>query len=498
MKSVAFHNLGCKVNTYEMEVMQQILQNNDYEIVEFTQKADVYVVNTCTVTNIADRKSRQMLHRAKQLNPSAVVVAAGCYAQTGLEELKKDLSVDIIIGNNHKTEIATILEEYYSKRKSVKLTDENNALFSADIECEESKSSPDNIKMEVVSDLNRVDFENSMLYDRAERTRVDIKIQDGCNQFCSYCAIPLSRGRVRSKKPEDVLNEIASLVANGHKEVVLTGIHISSYGIDFDDSAWEMGEIKPSSHESEKTGERMRDYRGESKLMALIEMIGDMEPAKKPSRIRLGSFEPRILTPDVCDRLAQIDEICPHFHISLQSGCDETLKRMNRHYTALEYKEAVDNIRKAYAKKGRRVAITTDVIVGFPGETEKEFEVTYNYLNELQLYEMHIFKYSRRKGTVADTMKDQVPESVKDSRSDALLQMTSRLSDEYRNKALGQSAEVLFEEEKGKYLIGHTDDYIKVALSLDDAKRYGCASGDVVTVRLVSAFEKEMLLAEII
>lgn len=477
MKSVAFHNLGCKVNSYEMEVMQQILQSCGYEIVQFTQKADVYIVNTCTVTNMADRKSRQMLHRAKQLNPEAVVVAAGCYAQTGLADLKKDLSVDIIVGNNHKTEIADILEEYFKGKG------ENETCG----------------QFENVSNLDApTDYENAKLYDKAERTRVDIKVQDGCNQFCSYCAIPLARGRVRSRKPEDVIDEIKTLVSNGHLEVVLTGIHISSYGIDFDDKAWENGEIKPSTHESEKSGEMMRDYRGESKLIDLIEMIAALPENQKPKRIRLGSFEPRILTQETCEKLASIKEICPHFHISLQSGCDETLKRMNRHYTAKEYEEAVNNLRQAYAKIGRRVAITTDVIVGFPGETESEFEQTREYLERINLYEMHIFKFSRRKGTVADKMKEQVPESAKEIRSNILLDMTAHQSENYRKNCVGQVAEVLFEEEKNGMLIGHSDDYLKIGVKVSDKDKTSIGPGALCEIRIGQVLDGDLMIGELV
>ena len=462
MRSIAFHNLGCKVNEYEMEVMRQIVQKHGYKIVEFTQKADIYLVNTCTVTNIADRKSRQMLHRAKQLNPEAVVIAAGCYAQTGIEDLKKDLSVDIIIGNNHKTEIADIIDKYYAEHPEK----------SEDISSESGKTEADKneAKLTVMSELSGpTDYENTEYYESSDRTRVDIKIQDGCNQFCAYCAIPLARGRVRSRKPEDIIEEIRRVTANGHREIVLTGIHISSYGIDFDDEAWKDGECRPSEHESLGAGEMMRDYRGESKLIDLVELIEREIPEADLYRIRLGSLEPRIVTEKNVKRLVAAKRVCPHFHMSLQSGCNSVLKRMNRHYTTQEYMAGVELLRREYCASGLRVAVTTDVIVGFPGETEEEFAQTVRYLEELKLYEMHIFKYSRRKNTAADKMPGQIAAQVKDERSDVLLDMTARHSLEYRREVLNGRAGVLFEEEKDGYIIGHTADYIRVAVDFAGA-----------------------------
>jgi len=487
MRSIAFHNLGCKVNEYEMEVMRQIVQNNNYEIVEFTQKADVYVVNTCTVTNIADRKSRQMLHRAKQLNPNAVVVAAGCYAQTGIEDLKKDLAVDIILGNNHKTEIADVLEQFFAEHLEYDASNNNKNI--------------NNKKMTVMSELTQpTEYENTQYYESSDRTRVDVKIQDGCNQFCAYCAIPLARGRVRSRKPEDIIEEVVRLTDNGHREIVLTGIHISSYGIDFDDAAWAEGECKPSEHESLKDGEIMRDYRGKSKLFDLVEIIDKAIPEDKLARIRLGSLEPRVVTEENVARLIAVKRVCPHFHMSLQSGCDTVLKRMNRHYTAEEYKAGVSLLRREYEKSGRSAAITTDVIVGFPGETEEEFADTQKYLEELKLYEMHIFKYSRRKNTVADKMPGQVADSIKDERSDILLDMTARHSLEYRQKALGSKINVLFEEVKDGYVIGHTEDYIRVATALDEFERNRIETdiiGSIVTVEASGFLRDDTIIGTI-
>ena len=487
MKNVAFHNLGCKVNSYEMEVMQQIVQKRGYKIVQFTQKADAYVVNTCTVTNIADRKSRQMLHRAKQLNPDAVVVAVGCYAQTGEGRLLEDDAVDIIIGNNHKTEIADILDEYFLRHGAgcpascdckglsavgadISRTGDNSPVFKID---------DSTAKISVLSDLNKPsEYENATLVCGTARTRADVKIQDGCNQFCSYCAIPLARGRARSRKPDDVIEEIRTLVENGHKEIVITGIHVCSYGIDFDDGAWKEGKVAPSEHM--RDDERIRDYRGETKLFDLLEMIDREIPDDRLKRIRLGSLEPRVITEENVRRLVKIKRICPHFHLSLQSGCDDTLKRMNRHYNSQEYKEGAELIRKMYRDAGISAAITTDVIVGFPGETDEEFDITRKYLEELKLYEMHIFKYSRRKGTVADSLPGQIPEEIKNIRSDILLEMTERHSREYREGRLGQTESVLIEEKKGGYYVGHTGDYIKVLIPGEEMKAVRNTAPDAV------------------
>ncbi len=514
MKNVAFHNLGCKVNSYEMEAMQQNIQKHGYNIVQFTQKADIYIVNTCTVTNIADRKSRQMLHRAKQLNPDAVVVAVGCYAQTGMETLEKDPAVDIIVGNNHKSEIVDIIEEYLAgagrkadgcddascrsdEGDASHMPDEDGGRDKADRKTADSGST----KVTVVSDLTTPsDYEELGIFGSENRTRADVKIQDGCNQFCSYCAIPLARGRVRSRRPDEIIDEIKRLAANGHREIVLTGIHICSYGIDFDDDSWKRGEVKPSEHEAGSMGkeavsgpEMMRDYRGKTKLFDLVEMIDRSIPPEMISRIRLGSLEPRVVTPENVRRLVGIPRICPHFHLSLQSGCDETLKRMNRHYTTDEYKKGVDLIREEYRRIGKNVAITTDVIVGFPGETEEEFEITRRFLDEIRLYEMHIFKYSRRKGTVADRLEGQITEEVKGRRSDVLLEMTKRHSDEYRKACIGKKLQVLIEEEKKGVYYGHTADYVRVGI---DAGVCDDLTGREVVVK-GKAVDNDTLIGEV-
>ena len=414
MKKVALHNLGCKVNSYEIDVMQQILQENGYEIVSFDQIADIYIVNTCTVTNIADRKSRQMLHKAKAKNPDAIVVAVGCYVQTGEETVRKDECIDLAIGNNRKKDIATILMQYLKEHEG-----EKERAFAED-----------------VIDINHTDeYEEMQLTHTAEHTRAYIKIQDGCNQFCSYCIIPYARGRVRSRKQEDIIREVEGLAKSGYLEIVLTGIHISSYGTDF----------------KEKDA-----------LKELIYRLHEMEGIE---RIRLGSLEPRIMTEDFVAAISKLPKICPHFHLSLQSGCDATLKRMNRHYTTADFEATVERLRKYFAN----CAVTTDVIVGFPGETEEEFEETRAYLERLQLYEMHIFKYSKRQGTRAAVMPEQVPDQIKAKRSDILLKMEEKFSKQFRERFVGKELEVLIEEEKqieGKtYMVGHSKEYICVAIA---------------------------------
>lgn len=409
MKKAALHNLGCKVNAYETEAMQQMLETAGYEIVSFGEKADVYVINTCSVTNMADRKSRQMLHRAKKQNPEAVVVAAGCYVQTKETEAVADEAIDIIIGNNMKHELVSKLDEYFR----------------------------DHGKIDAVLDINdrNQEFEELYLEKPSEHTRAFIKVQDGCNQFCSYCIIPYARGRVRSRNMDSVLEEVNRLAENGYQEVVLTGIHLSSYGIE--------------------TGES---------LLRLIQEIHNVEGIK---RIRLGSLEPKVVTEEFASELSKLEKICPHFHLSLQSGCDATLQRMNRKYTAEEYATGCKTLRKYF----EHPAITTDVIVGFPGETEEEFQITKAFLEEIHFYEMHIFQYSKRQGTRAAEMKNQVPENLKKMRSAELIELGDRMSKEFRQYYLGREEEVLFEEaaeiEGKRYYIGYTKEYVKVAMASD-------------------------------
>lgn len=463
MKSVALHNLGCKVNAYEMDVMQQILREKGYVIVPFDEVADIYIVNTCTVTNIADRKSRQMLHQAKARNPKAVVVAVGCYVQTASKELLQDTGVDLAIGNNKKGEVVSLLERFLKDREE-----------GRELEV---------LKGEGIIDINAgCAYEEMTLKHTAEHTRAYIKIQDGCNQFCTYCIIPFARGRVRSRRFEDIREELTGLAGAGYKEVVLTGIHISSYGIDFADGDWEEGRSRKLSAEDGQA------YGGSPKLASLLERIHDIDGIE---RIRLGSLEPRIVTEAFVDRLRRLPKICPHFHLSLQSGCDETLKRMNRHYTTGEYLQCVELLRSVYAAP----AITTDIIVGFPGETDGEFAETYAFLEKLGLFEMHVFKYSERKGTRAAGLQDKVSGSTRTERSNRLLHLKKQQSAAFRMAYIGQETEVLFEEAKeidGKqYQIGHTGQYIRVAKCTKET-----LSNRMIRGRLTGFLNDELMLME--
>lgn len=433
MKKCALHSLGCKVNSYETQAMQKMMESAGYEIVPFGEEiADIYIINTCSVTNIADRKSRQMIHKAKKLNPEAVVAAAGCYVESAGDNIDED--VDIVIGNNEKSHLIEILREYFEhmdKEKSV--------------------------------DIGKVtSFDELNIDSPLEHTRAYVKIQDGCNRFCSYCIIPYVRGRIRSRKPDDVMEEIKRIADSGCKEVVLTGIHLSSYGLDFKDST--------------------------VKLIDVIEAVNKIEGIE---RIRLGSLEPLIVTEEFVTRLSKCDKICPHFHLSLQSGCNETLKRMNRRYCVDEYYNGVELLRKYFPD----AAVTTDVIVGFPGETEEEFNITKSYLEKVCFYEMHIFKYSRRKGTVADKMPDQISENIKSERSAELLELNEKLSNGYREKYIGKNVKVLLEEnhiiENKKYIMGFTDTYVRVALENPEEKLY---TNQIVNVRVEKLFGKDMVI----
>ena len=424
MRKAAFHNLGCKVNAWETEAMEQMLEAAGYEIVPFTEKADVYIVNTCSVTNIADKKSRQMLHRARKNNPAAAVVAAGCYAQSAKEVLQQDDAVDIIIGNDRKKELAAILERWFAESGPGNGSLENAA----------------GRRMEDWIDISGVrEFEDMHISRTAEHTRAFLKIQDGCNQFCSYCIIPYARGRVRSRRPEDVVREAEILASEGYRELVLTGIHLSSYGLDFE----------------------KKEYEGESSLMDLLRKL-DRVPGIE--RLRLGSLEPRIVTDEFAEKLSELRTICPHFHLSLQSGCGKTLRRMNRHYTPEEYRACCERLRRVFDHP----AVTTDVIVGFPGETEEEFAISRQFVDSIGFYELHVFRYSRRKGTKADKMPDQVPEAVKALRSDVLISMDREKSAAFRRWYIGRPAEILMEEPVliggRKYMAGHTREYVKGAV----------------------------------
>lgn len=412
--TVAFLTLGCKVNTYETNAMQALFRESGYEVVGFSEVADIYIVNTCSVTNMADRKSRQMLHKAKKNNPNAVVVAAGCYVQAAKDLLTQDDAIDVIIGNNQKHSVVELVEAY--------LSDHKQCSFIEDV----SKNP---------------EFEAMHIENAGERTRAFIKIQDGCNQFCSYCIIPYTRGRVRSRKEEDILEEITLLAQKGYKEFVINGIHLSSYGADEQNKDFIRLEGKP--------------------LLALLEKLNTIAGVE---RIRLGSLEPRIITDAFVSRLSKIDKVCPHFHLSLQSGCDETLKRMNRKYTTKDYEQGCRILRNYYTNP----AITTDVIVGFPGETEEEFSMTKEFLEKIHFSQMHIFKYSVRKGTRAEQMKPQVQEPVKTERSNQLFTLDHNMQSDYLQRFLKHTTNVLFEEivtiDDKKYWVGHNEYYAKVAV----------------------------------
>lgn len=445
-KRAALHNLGCKVNSYELDVIGQMLEEKGFVIVPFEEMADVYIVNTCSVTNIADRKSRQMLHQAKKRNPEAVVVAMGCYVQTGGEKVLADGAVDLVIGNNRKRDAAQFLLDYLERREQADKT----------------------LGGRTVVDINREStYEEMQLTHTAEHTRAYIKIQDGCNQFCSYCIIPYARGRVRSRAEEDILREVRGLAAKGFREIVLTGIHISSYGLDFA-GVKDPGAETPVSCERLQNPEQAEKRKDPFPCESLLHLLQELDKVEGLARIRLGSLEPRIITPQFVEGLKNVKKLCCHFHLSLQSGCDETLARMNRQYTAGEYLKKVEMLREAFG----RPAITTDVIVGFPGETGEEFEQTRRFLETVNFYEMHVFQYSRREGTVAAKRRDQVPEEIKKKRSEILLELAGRQSEEFRKSYIGECSEVLFEETKEvdgvPCQVGYTGEYIRAAKKTEE------------------------------
>lgn len=449
-RKVAFLTLGCKVNSYETDGMEKLFRDAGYSVVKFSQRADVYVVNTCSVTNMADRKSRQMLHKARKNNPNSVIVATGCYVQASAKEVSKDDAIDLLIGNNRKKEIVNIVESYLEENKLTKTT-----------------------KIEII-DINDtsgiVEYEDMHIDNTAENTRAYIKIQDGCNQFCSYCIIPYARGRIRSRGKESILAEVKALANNGYKEVVLTGIHISSYGLDF---------------EKEKTKGFKYEY-----LLDVIENIALIEGIK---RIRLGSLEPRIITDQFISKLSRIDKVCPHFHLSLQSGCNDTLKRMNRKYTTEEFLHGCNILRKYYDNP----ALTTDVIVGFAGETKEEFLATYDYLKKIRFAQMHIFKYSKRKGTTAEKMPNQVAEEIKTERSKRLLSMSSEYNEEYNKMFINTNQLVLMEEkvsiDNNDYYIGHNERYVKIAVPATNN-----LENQIVNVNIMGQLTKDILKGKMI
>ena len=435
---VALHNLGCKVNAYEIEAMQQLLEEAGYEIVPFEPGADIYVINTCTVTNIADRKSRQMLHKAKKMNPEAIVVATGCYVQTGGEKLEKDEAIDLVLGNNQKSNIVEALAEHA----------ENKPGHGSHV-----------IKINQTKEYEELSIDHT-----AEHVRAYIKVQDGCNQFCTYCIIPYARGRVRSRNIESVLKEVRALAEKGYKEVVLTGIHLSSYGVDFPE-------------EKKET------------LLSLIRAVHEIEGIR---RIRLGSLEPGIVTREFAEGIAALPKVCPHFHLSLQSGCDETLERMNRRYRSGEYRERCELLREVYGNP----ALTTDVIVGFPQESEEEFRKSYDFVDSIRFYETHIFKYSRRQGTKAAAMDGQLTEAEKSFRSEKMIELHHRHAGDYEKSMLGKNLEVLIEEEYTKdgrtWYLGHSREYIKTAVPKSEA--YGV--NDIVIVKAEGFLEEHIMTGE--
>lgn len=455
MKTVAFHTLGCKVNTYETEAMQQLMESAGYRCVEFGERADVYIVNTCSVTNIADRKSRQMLHRARKMNEDAIVVAAGCYVESAKNKIDEDLSIDIIVGNNNKNDIVNIINEYLQ----------------------------DKIKNKFIIDINKeTEYEEFNIRKINDHTRAFIKVQDGCNQFCSYCIIPFTRGRVRSRKMENIIDEVKSLSASGYKEIVLTGIHLSSYGVDFLDESYNKRMEKLT-----QTEESDEEFVTKNELLCLIENIANIEGIE---RVRIGSLEPRIIQENFIKSLSKIDKFCPHFHLSLQSGCDKTLKSMNRKYTADEFYEGVKLIRKYFASP----AITTDIIVGFPGETKKDFEESKTFVEKVKFYETHIFPYSIREGTKAANMP-QVDGNEKVRRANILNEINLKNQKEFRTLRIGKEDELLCEEifikDGIEYFTGYTKEYVKVAVLNSDLK-----TNDIVSGRIVDFLTDDILLLE--
>ena len=454
MKTVAFHTLGCKVNTYETEAMQQLMESAGYRCVEFGERADVYIVNTCSVTNIADRKSRQMLHRARKMNEDAIVVAAGCYVESAKNKIDEDLSIDIIVGNNNKNDIVNIINEYLQ----------------------------DKIKNKFIIDINKeTEYEEFNISKINDHTRAFIKVQDGCNQFCSYCIIPFTRGRVRSRKMENIIDEVKSLSASGYKEIVLTGIHLSSYGVDFLDESYNKRMEKLT-----QTEESDEEFVTKNELLCLIENIANISGIE---RVRIGSLEPRIIQENFIKSLSKIDKFCPHFHLSLQSGCDKTLKSMNRKYTADEFYEGVKLIRKYFASP----AITTDIIVGFPGETKKDFEESKTFVEKVKFYETHIFPYSIREGTKAANMP-QVDGNEKVRRANILNEINLK-NQEFRALRIGKEDELLCEEifikDGIEYFTGYTKEYVKVAVLNSDLK-----TNDIVSGRIVDFLTDDILLLE--
>lgn len=448
-KTVAFITLGCKVNQYETNAMAQKLIKKGYKIVEHDQKADIYIINTCTVTNMSDRKSRQMIRRAKETNPQAKIIAVGCYVQVARKEIENMEGIDLVLGNEEKVDIAKYCDEILDKPTDLK----------------------DVMHTKEFAEFGEITY--------TEKTRAVIKVQDGCDRFCSYCIIPYARGRVRSRKPENVISEITEIAKKGIKEVVITGIHIASYGKDFKEKDFKEKDCQEKDRQE-------KDSNGKYELIDLLEEINKIEGIQ---RIRLGSIEPLLITEEFVQRLSKLEKICEHFHLSLQSGCDETLKRMNRRYTTEQFKEITERLRKTYPN----VNLTTDIIVGFPGETEAEFEKTYQFLKEIKFYKMHIFKYSPRKGTKAAEMKEQVLPEIKEERSKKLIELSDKNEKEYNQEYVGKEVEVLWEEEKNGVYKGHTKNYVLVELP---EQKQGENMENVLEVAMIEKAEKHQIIAK--
>ncbi len=444
---VKFYTLGCKVNTYETEAMEQQFMAYGYNLSE--ENADIYVINTCAVTNIAERKSRQMIRRAKELNPKAIIVVCGCYAQTSKEEIEKMPEVNIVIGVNEKTNIVKIVEEFLNEKHIDNDVKNNRAKDAFNKRVQVS---------DVMHQNNYLDFGTTTY---TELNRAVVKVQDGCDRFCSYCIIPYARGKVRSRNPESILREIAQIAQEGIKEVVITGIHLASFGKDFSDEDAKKYRQTFGYNQDFKSFDPKDDlHTGGFRLIELLEQINKV---KGIERIRLGSLEPKLITREFVTRLSKLEKICPHFHLSLQSGCNKTLKDMNRRYTTEEFESLANLLRKVYPD----VALTTDIIVGFPNETDADFEKTYEFLKKIKFYKMHIFKYSPKKGTVAIKMKNQVDGKIKEERSKKLIELSNKNQNEYNESYIGKTVKVLFEEYKNGYFKGHTANYIMVNVKGD-------------------------------
>ncbi len=423
---VSFYTLGCKVNQYETNAIIQKFEASGFQVVPWGEFADIFVINTCTVTNMADRKSRQILRRPKKINKDSIVIAMGCYVQADTTNMNKDLDVDIAVGSDDKENVIEIVKEHLNKEKKLSLRTESKR----------DKKLEHSFRYKVSDIMERCEFNELGITEYTDTNRAYIKIQDGCEQYCTYCIIPYVRGRIRSRKKENIIKEVEALVKKGIKEVVLTGIHVASYGKDFNNN------------------------------YGLIDIIEELNNVDGLKRIRLSSIEPTYFTDEILNRLSKVNKLCNHFHLSLQSASNEVLKKMNRKYTVEEYSKIIEKIRKTF----KDVMLTTDIIVGFPGETEEDFNVTYNNLKKLKFYKIHVFKYSRRKGTIADKMDNQIIDSEKTKRSNLILKLSDKHMEEYMKKCIGKSLDILFEEIKDEYLVGHTTNYIMVYLDINKLK----------------------------